>query len=141
MLLYTDGLIERHGSTLDDGMERLVDSSRDWLAEPLEELCDALLERMLPGTPQDDVAIVAVRISPSAPRWRKRACVTVERGAASGQPARTKRSCDERGARTMGRLAWPLRPLPDGRGEVWRWDLGTRRRAARRPRGTPRQSR
>ncbi len=23
----------------------------------------------------------------------------------------------------MGRLAWPLRPLPDGRGEVWRWDL------------------
>ena len=24
----------------------------------------------------------------------------------------------------MARLAWPLRPLPDGRGEVWRWDLG-----------------
>ena len=24
----------------------------------------------------------------------------------------------------MRRLAWPLRPLPDGRGEVWRWDLG-----------------
>jgi anti-sigma regulatory factor (Ser/Thr protein kinase) len=24
----------------------------------------------------------------------------------------------------VGRLAWPLRPLPDGRGEVWRWDLG-----------------
>ncbi len=24
----------------------------------------------------------------------------------------------------MGRrLSWPLRPLPDGRGEVWRWDL------------------
>src|ERR1700709_477858 len=26
----------------------------------------------------------------------------------------------------MGRrLKWPLRPLPDGRGEVWRWKLGT----------------
>ena len=25
----------------------------------------------------------------------------------------------------MRRSAWPLRPLPDGRGEVWRWDLGT----------------
>lgn len=25
----------------------------------------------------------------------------------------------------MGRrLSWPLRPLPDGRGEVWRWNLG-----------------
>ncbi|MGY1720249.1 ATP-binding protein [Blastococcus sp. SYSU DS0552] len=23
----------------------------------------------------------------------------------------------------MGRLAWPVRPLPDGRGEVWRWRL------------------
>jgi signal transduction histidine kinase len=25
----------------------------------------------------------------------------------------------------MAGLSWPLRPLPDGRGEVWRWDLGT----------------
>ena len=25
----------------------------------------------------------------------------------------------------MGRLSWPLRPLPDGRGEVWRWELAT----------------
>jgi anti-sigma regulatory factor (Ser/Thr protein kinase) len=25
----------------------------------------------------------------------------------------------------MARLAWPVRPLPDGRGEVWRWELGT----------------
>ena len=25
----------------------------------------------------------------------------------------------------MARLAWPVRALPDGRGDVWRWDLGT----------------
>ena len=25
----------------------------------------------------------------------------------------------------MGRVAWPLRPLPDGRGEMWRWDLAS----------------
>ena len=24
----------------------------------------------------------------------------------------------------MARLAWPVRPLPDGRGDVWRWHLG-----------------
>jgi hypothetical protein len=24
----------------------------------------------------------------------------------------------------MARLSWPVRPLPDGRGEVWRWNLG-----------------
>src|SRR3954447_14555244 len=23
----------------------------------------------------------------------------------------------------MARVTWPLRPLPDGRGEVWRWHL------------------
>jgi hypothetical protein len=23
----------------------------------------------------------------------------------------------------MARVSWPLRPLPDGRGEVWRWHL------------------
>lgn len=23
----------------------------------------------------------------------------------------------------MGRHTWPLQPMPDGRGEVWRWDL------------------
>jgi anti-sigma regulatory factor (Ser/Thr protein kinase) len=25
----------------------------------------------------------------------------------------------------MGRPEWPLRPLPDGRGEVWRWNLAS----------------
>jgi hypothetical protein len=30
---------------------------------PLEDLCDAVLEGMLRGTPRDDVAIVAVRIA------------------------------------------------------------------------------
>jgi hypothetical protein len=25
----------------------------------------------------------------------------------------------------MGRLSWPLRPLPDGRHDVWQWQLGT----------------
>ena len=25
----------------------------------------------------------------------------------------------------MTRPAWPLRPLPDGRGEMWRWDLAS----------------
>jgi anti-sigma regulatory factor (Ser/Thr protein kinase) len=29
------------------------------------------------------------------------------------------------GGEGMSRLTWPLRPLPDGRGEVWRWNLAT----------------
>jgi serine phosphatase RsbU (regulator of sigma subunit) len=62
VLLYTDGLVERHGSTLDEGMARLVRQLRTLAGRPLDELCDALIDGMLQGTPQDDVALVAVRV-------------------------------------------------------------------------------
>jgi PAS domain S-box-containing protein len=63
MLMYTDGLIERPGRTLDEGIDRLVRLLADLARSPLEDLCDAVLEGMLRGTPRDDVAIVAVRIA------------------------------------------------------------------------------
>jgi PAS domain S-box-containing protein len=66
VLLYTDGLVERHGQTLDDGMARLVTQLRRLAGRPLDELCDALIEGMLEGTPEDDVALVAVRVGGSA---------------------------------------------------------------------------
>jgi serine phosphatase RsbU (regulator of sigma subunit) len=66
VLLYTDGLVERRDSTLDEGTARLVEQVRDLADRPLPELCDALLERLLRGTPQDDVALVAVRLDPPA---------------------------------------------------------------------------
>jgi PAS domain S-box-containing protein len=62
VLLYSDGLIERRGSTLDEGLARLVEHLEELAGRPLEDLCDALLRRMLLGTPQDDVALVAVRL-------------------------------------------------------------------------------
>jgi len=68
VLLYTDGLVERRGSTLDEGMARLTAAVRALTGRSLDELCDALLERMLEGTPQDDVALVAVRVAAPAPR-------------------------------------------------------------------------
>jgi serine phosphatase RsbU (regulator of sigma subunit)/PAS domain-containing protein len=67
VLLYTDGLVERRDSTVDEGIARLAEQLRELGNRPLDELCDALLERLLHGTPQDDVAIVAVRLAPSAP--------------------------------------------------------------------------
>ncbi len=63
VLLYSDGLIERRGSTIDEGTGRLVEHLRDLAEQPLDDLCDALLRRMLLGTPQDDVALVAVRVA------------------------------------------------------------------------------
>jgi PAS domain S-box-containing protein len=67
VLLYTDGLVERHGSTLDLGTARLCELLRELAGNPLEELCDALLDEMLQGRRQDDVAIVAVRLPPAHP--------------------------------------------------------------------------
>jgi hypothetical protein len=48
-------------------MHRLVEQLRALAGHPLDELCDALLEGMLHGTPQDDVALVAVSLGGAPP--------------------------------------------------------------------------
>ncbi|MET0928116.1 MAG: SpoIIE family protein phosphatase [Aeromicrobium sp.] len=66
VLLYTDGLVESRGQTVDEGVERLRDVMAELVAAGLDhaEMCDELLRRMLPDRPEDDVAIVAVRLHP-----------------------------------------------------------------------------
>lgn len=63
VLMYTDGLVERRGSTLDEGISRLTAVLRELAGRPLDELCDALLARLLDARPEDDVALVAVRVA------------------------------------------------------------------------------
>ena len=62
VLLYTYGLIERRGSVLDDGMERLRSAAAELADRPLDDLCDELIDRLVDGTPEDDVALVAIRL-------------------------------------------------------------------------------
>lgn len=66
VLLYTDGLVERRGQPLDDGIDVLTSVFEELTARglELEELCDELLRRLLPERPEDDVAVVAVRLHP-----------------------------------------------------------------------------
>ncbi|MGY1652298.1 SpoIIE family protein phosphatase [Geodermatophilus sp. SYSU D01119] len=64
VLLHTDGLVERRRSTLDEGTARLHATLAGLAGSPLPRLCDELLARMLEGTPQDDVAVVALTVSP-----------------------------------------------------------------------------
>ncbi|MEU2349468.1 SpoIIE family protein phosphatase [Modestobacter sp. NPDC049651] len=64
LLLFTDGLVERRDSDLDEGTDRLRAALTDLAGLPLEQLCDELLRRMLPGHRSDDVALVAVRAHP-----------------------------------------------------------------------------
>ena len=64
LLLVTDGLVERRGSDLDEGLDRLREALRDLAERPLEELLDTVLARLVPRAGEDDVAIVAVRVYP-----------------------------------------------------------------------------
>ncbi|MGY2067140.1 PP2C family protein-serine/threonine phosphatase [Blastococcus sp. SYSU DS0619] len=61
LLLYTDGLVERRGMTLDDGTAWLVRSLQQLGREPLDRMCDGLLGAL--GTRgDDDIALLAVRL-------------------------------------------------------------------------------
>jgi serine phosphatase RsbU (regulator of sigma subunit)/PAS domain-containing protein len=64
VLLYTDGLVERRDSDLDAGVTRLRRTLTELAHLPLEELLDEVLERLVDGRPEDDVAVVAVRLHP-----------------------------------------------------------------------------
>ena len=61
ILLYTDGLVERRGESLDVGLERLRASAAELSRLPVERLCDALLARLADGH-LDDIALLAVRL-------------------------------------------------------------------------------
>src|SRR4051794_12804117 len=64
VLLYTDGLVERRDADLDTGLDRLRKHLAELADLPLQELCDELVTRLVDGKPEDDVALVAVRLHP-----------------------------------------------------------------------------
>jgi PAS domain S-box-containing protein len=66
LLLFTDGLVERRRADLDAGTERLRAAVADLGRAPLEELCDTVLSRLVPGAGEDDVALLAVRARDAA---------------------------------------------------------------------------
>ena len=69
VLLYTDGLIERPGETLDQGFDRLQAAAADCAYLPVEDVCAELLQRMTPPDGyRDDVVLLALRPSHSGPR-------------------------------------------------------------------------
>ena len=61
LLLYTDGLIERRGESLDAGLGRLAQVVTDYWNLPLRRLKQAIFAHLVGDGAQDDVALVAVR--------------------------------------------------------------------------------
>ncbi|KND43176.1 SpoIIE family protein phosphatase [Streptomyces stelliscabiei] len=61
LVLYTDGLIESPGQTLDRGLARLRQHAAALAHRPLHVFCDLLLERARPVDNDDDVALLVLR--------------------------------------------------------------------------------
>lgn len=64
IILYTDGLVEVRGESIDDGLARLVRAVEEWPGGNLDGLLDRILKGLLGGESAiDDVALVALRAS------------------------------------------------------------------------------
>lgn len=62
LLLYTDGLVERRGQSIDDGMALAADVVQDGRGQELDEVADQLMLRLEPGGGYpDDVAMLLYR--------------------------------------------------------------------------------
>jgi PAS domain S-box-containing protein len=69
LMLYTDGLVERRGLVIDDGIRSAGDILVDTLGSSAEDVADAMLgSQTPPGGFDDDVAIVVYRRPPTALR-------------------------------------------------------------------------
>ncbi|UXY20632.1 SpoIIE family protein phosphatase [Streptomyces cynarae] len=62
LVLYTDGLIESPGHSIDEGLERLRRTAASLAHRALDPFTDLLLERARAPHNDDDVAVLAVRI-------------------------------------------------------------------------------
>jgi serine phosphatase RsbU (regulator of sigma subunit) len=62
LLLYTDGLIERRGESIDRGLERLLAAASARPADDLQDWCDRIMATLLADEDRpDDVALLALR--------------------------------------------------------------------------------
>ena len=67
IVLYTDGLVEERGVSIDQGLEALRLAASQDACHP-DELCERLVESMLAIHPaNDDIAVLALRALPTAP--------------------------------------------------------------------------
>jgi serine phosphatase RsbU (regulator of sigma subunit) len=61
LLAFTDGLVERRGEVIDEGLARLRELSREDSDRPLPQYVRELFGRLAPEHSHDDVAILALR--------------------------------------------------------------------------------
>ena len=62
IVLYTDGLVERRGASIDDGLRAMTESAVASAELGAEEICDRLVAAAEADSVPDDVAVLAVRL-------------------------------------------------------------------------------
>ncbi|MBR7834821.1 SpoIIE family protein phosphatase [Actinospica durhamensis] len=63
LVLYTDGLIERRGEDIDEGLARLTGALGRYTAHDPQDLADALLGDLgVDGGSRDDIALIVIRL-------------------------------------------------------------------------------
>ncbi len=73
LVLYSDGLIERRGEHIEDGLERLERAAGRLWDIPVEEVCDRLVVDLgVVSRRNDDVAVLAIRLLPATAREFRR---------------------------------------------------------------------
>ncbi|GAA3352013.1 hypothetical protein GCM10020358_84350 [Amorphoplanes nipponensis] len=85
VVFYTDGLIERRGATLDDGLRALTRALTGRAGLTAEQICDHLLATFA-GDSEDDVVLAVVRAGADQPVASNRST-----SASGGQPERPRR--------------------------------------------------
>lgn len=66
IVLYSDGLIERRGESIDTGLHRLAAETSRLRHLPVDDIADGLLAGLLPDTPDDDVVLVVKQVAGAA---------------------------------------------------------------------------
>ncbi|WP_410631105.1 SpoIIE family protein phosphatase [Amycolatopsis sp. cmx-4-83] len=64
VLLYTDGLVERRGELIDEGLQRLCEAAGRLHGAPPDHQVAAITDALLDIGQDDDVAVLAVRLMP-----------------------------------------------------------------------------
>jgi len=64
LVMYTDGLVERHGMDLEAGIDNAERMIADWDPEAsVGPSCEVLQDRLAPRPRADDVCVIAVRFT------------------------------------------------------------------------------
>ena len=95
LVLYTDGLVESHDGAPDTGPRPAAQGPRPRLDRGPEEICESLLDTVLPARPSDDVALLVARTpcSPDFERGASGRCRSIRRrwpGSAPRAPRRLR---------------------------------------------------